>query len=429
MKKLSIIHFLGFALFAMTFTSCVDDPNPGGGTGGGLTNSPELSIVDEAGFLAFDSTIAAGENFNVKISVTRGDSPLQAFYLQEDGLEIESARYTVDGLDSGANPKLIVGADKEGLTWELMILGHEVGTKQYRFLVEDEAGETSSQSLNITADEGTPPTVEIGGSQMFSADPGNLVTVPVTVGQGTFLLSSIAVYENDILMDDFANRLFYDDLGNPFDANPYLIPTEDQNGLSRTIFVRAAADAGDNVYRVVVADEIGNVNEESEGTFTISTGVAGTPVTTIQGVLFNSAGPAGTGGLDLDAGEGTGSSDASAEIKDNGIDQSQANDVNWIKTITGVNGTELKLMLPNTGGVSENFNYEDIVVSEQIDALSDVGTPFQNTNASGELESFLVEVGDVFYAKGTNNNYLFIIREVNETPDSNADNYVIDIKY
>lgn len=428
MKKLSIIHFLGLALFAMTFNACVEDPGPGTGGGGGgiFAETPELSIVDEAGFIAFDSTIDAGSNFNVKVSVTQGDSPLQAFYLQEDGIEIASARFLVNGEDSGANPKLIVGADKEGLTWELTILGHEVGTKQYRFLVEDEAGETSSQVLNITADDGTPPTVIVGGSGMFMADPGNLVSIPLTVGQGTFLLSSIAVYENDVLIEDFANRLFYDDLGNPFDGNPYILPTADQNGLDKTIFVRAAADAGVNTYRIVVADELGNVTESS---FDITTGVSGTPVTSIQGVLFNSAGPAGTGGLDLDAGEGTGSSDGAAEIKDEGIDTSVGNDINWIKNISGVNGTELRLMVPNTGGVSENFKYEDIVVSEQIDDLLGAGTPFQNTNANGDLVSWLVEVGDVFYAQGTNNNYLFIIREVNETPDNNGDNYVIDIKY
>ena len=31
----------------------------------------------------------------------------------------------------------IVGADKEGLTWELTILAHETGTKTYRFVGED----------------------------------------------------------------------------------------------------------------------------------------------------------------------------------------------------------------------------------------------------------------------------------------------------
>lgn len=427
MKKLSIIHFLGLALLAMTFNACVEDPiDPGTGGGGILTNFPELSIVDEAGFIAFDETVTAGSNFNVKISATRGDSPLNAFYLQEDGLDVPSARFLVDGADSGANPKLIVGADKEGLTWELTILAHETGTKTYRFVVEDESGETSSQSLNISTDGGTPPTVVLGGSGMFDADPGTLVSIPVTVGQGTFALASLAVYENDELITDFANRLYYDDLSNPFDGNPYVLPSADQNGFERTVFIRAAADAGLNEYRIVLADEVGNVTESR---FDITTGVAGTPVTTIQGVLFNRAGPAGTGGLDLDTGEGTGSSDSAAEIKDEGIDTGVANDINWIKRISGVNGSELRFVLPGAGGILENFSFDDISVKEQIAPLFDGATELQLMNADMELTTWDIEVGETFVVRTATNVYLFVVREVNETPDNNDDNYVLDIKF
>lgn len=426
MKKLSIIHFLGLALLAMTFNACVEDP--GGGTGGGgvFTVGPELSLVDGAGFVAFDSTVSSGENFNVRVSVTRGDSPLQTFFLQEDGLEVPSARFLVDGVDSGANPKLIVGTDKEGLIWDLTILAHESGTRNYRFIVEDEAGETSSQNLNISTDGGTPATVEIGGSGMPMVDPGALIGIPITIGQGTFPLASIAVYENDVLISDFATRLFYDDTNNPFDGNPYVIPTEDQNGLAKTIFVRAIGDAGTTDYRIEVADEIGNV---TTGTFQIITGVAGTPVNILQGVLFNSAGPSGTGGLDLDTGEGTGSQDADAEIKDEGIDTSVGNDINWIKSISGVNGSEIRFLLPNANGLPETFDFDDIAVSEEFDDLWSTATLLQNTNAAGELMTWPIEVGESFIVRGTSRTYVIVIREINETPDNNADNYVIDVKF
>ena len=426
MKKLSIFHVLGLAFLAMTFNACIEDPGTDPGPGGLFDTPPELAIVDEIGFISFDETVSANSDFNVKITVTRGDSPLNAFYLQQDGLEIESSRFLVNGELSGANPKLIVGDDKEGFTWELTIRSHDTGTSNYRFLVEDEAGETHSQSLNISTDGGTPPLVEIGGSGMFEAEPGGLFSFPITVGQGTFPLASITVLENGVPIDDFANRLFYDDLNNAFTSNPYPIPSEDINGFSRTIFIRAGMDAGTSTYTVQLADDAGNI---SEGSFEVTTGISGTPTTMLQGILFNRAGPAGTGGLDLDTGTGTGSADATAEIRDEGIDQSQSNDVNWIKRISGVNGTDLRFLVPGNNGLSENFTFESVEVKEQIAELFPNAIQFSEVNSAGEFTSWDVVPGDTFIAQNGNNFYLLVVREVNETPDNNADNYVIDVQF
>jgi len=409
----------------MTFNACVEEPiDPGTGV---IVNFPESNLADEPGFLSFDSTISAGESFMVKVNATKGDTPLKVFYVKEEGIDLSTDRFMVNGETPASNPILLFAPDTEGFTWDITVQGHDSGVAEYSFIVEDDAGETTTQRLSITA-EGTPPVVSIEGSGMPSADAGQLVTIPITVGQGSFLLTSIAVYENDELISDL-DRLRYADSNNAFDANPYIIPTADQGGFAGNIFIRASDEAGTtNMYRVDIADEFGNVTSES---FTITTNQSGTAITTLQGILFNRAGPVGTGGLDLDTGNGTGSSDALAEIRDEGIDAGQPNDVNWIKNISGVNGTELKLIIANSANVSENFSFDGVTFAEQIDEFDnpDVGTPFQNTNSDGQLVSWLVEVGDVFFAKGTSNNYLFIVREVNETPGDNGDNYVLDIKY
>ena len=427
MKKISIFHVLGLAFLAMTFNACVEDPiDPG--TGGLFTTPPELAIVDEAGFVAFDETVSPNTDFNVKITATQGDSPLNVFYLQEDGIEIPSERFLVDGQLSGANPKLVVDADKTGFTWELTIRAHETGTSNYRFIVEDEAGETSSMSLNISTDGGTPPLVEIGGSGSFpDVEPGALVSIPLTVGAGTFNLASITVLENGEPIADFSNRLFYDDLSNAFTSNPYPIPAEDINGLSRTIFIRAGEDAGTSTYTIQLADDAGNITESS---FDVTTGVAGTAITLLQGVLLNAAGPAGTGGLDLDTGVGTGSSDPLAEIRDQGIDQSQSLAQNWIKRIAPVNGSNMVFVLPTVDNISEAFSFEGVDVKEQISAIFDAGAGTTlGVDGNGNPESFIMEVGDIYALQRDGVSYLFILREINETPDNNEDNYVFDIKF
>ena len=423
MKKLSIFHVLGLAFLAMTFNACIEDP--GTDPGSIFSTTPELSIVDEAGFIAFDETVSPDTDFNVKITATRGDSPLNAFYLQEDGIEVPSERFLVDNALSGANPKLIVGADKEGLTWELTIRAHDTGTRNYRFIVEDEAGETSSQSLNISTDAGTPPLVEITTSGMIDADPGDILQLPITVGQGTFPLASITVLENGVPMADFADRLYYDDLTNPFTSNPYPIPSGDVNGFQRTIYIRTVDTPGTNSYTVQLADDAGAVTESS---FEVITGISGTPTTLLQGVLFNAAGPTGTGGLDLDNGVGTGSSDILSEIKDQGIDQSQTNDLNWIKKISAINGTRMVFLSPGNGGLEGTFTFESIEVKEQIAEVFDFGVEL-NTDSDGLPESFIMEVGDIYGAERDGTFYIFVVREINETPDNNGDNYVFDIQF
>jgi len=429
MKKFSLKSILGLALLVFVFVACEDDPIGGGGTDpiGGATG-PTLSILSESGFVSTDATVSPNEDFTVKISVNPGDADLRAFYLEEDGLNIENSRFSVNGTAAASNPVLILGTDVEGLTWEITVSAHDAPeTRSYTFIVDDVDQLSSSETLNITTGGGLPPVVELGISGMFEdVEAGALVKIPVTVAQGSFALSSIAVYQDNELITD-VSRLYYGDTSVNFDDNPQEIPAEDKFGFQKDIYVRAQEEAGTSQYTIILSDEFG---ESTSSDFSISTNPVGTPLTNeFNGVLFNAAGPAGTGGLDLDEGLGTGSSSALAEIKDNGIDQAQPAASNWVKTITGINGTTVKLLIPGLEGVTEGFSFAGVTNKEQITELASVGTAFQNTNASGELMSFLVEVGDIFVAIGTNETYLFEVVEVNETTDNNDDNYVFNIKF
>lgn len=429
MKKISLLKSIfGILAFALVFTACEVDPGTGGdpGGGGGLVTGPSISLEDEAGFLSVDASVSPDTDFSVKITGTRGDALLKALFVQEDFLDLDPSRFLINGAPSAANPRLILAPDNEGFTWELTIRSQDAAdTRNYNFIIEDESGEMTSTSINITATGGNPPVVTIGGSGMFTADAGGLISLPLTAEAGSFELSSVSVFENGELMQDFADRLYYDDLNNAFDSNPYALPEEDRMSLDRTLFIRASDTPGVSTYRVVLTDEFGNSTPTE---FTIDTGIAGTDVTTLTGVLFNRAGPAGTGGLDLDTGDGTGSSDPAAEIRDEGINGDNI-DVNWIKTITGVNGTDLRSLFPGLNGLSEFFTFADIEKKEQIEGFWDSSFIFENTNADGNLTSFEVEVGDMFIALNGGQYYTFIVREVNETADNNDDNYVVDIKF
>jgi len=194
----------------------------------------------------------------------------------------------------------------------------------------------------------------------------------------------------------------------------------------KDLFVRAQDDQSLREYIIAFEDEAGNVYFES---FFIDTRPQGNQVTTKRGILFNRAGPAGTGGLDLDEGEGTGSSDVEAEIKDNGIDTSVPNAQNWLQTISGVNGVELKYLVPGQNGLPGDFTFETTTLDVQISNTWGFGTDFSITNSDGEASSNPVNEGDMFIANKNGQYYLFVIREVNATGNDNNDNYVMDISY
>lgn len=85
-------------------------------------------------------------------------------------------------------------------------------------------------------------------------------------------------------------------------------------------------------------------------------------------------------------------------------------------------------MSPGNGGLSETFTFSSVEVKEQIAEIFEFGIDL-NTDSEGLPESFIMEVGDIYAAERDGTYYLFVVREINETPDNNGDNYVFDIQF
>ena len=136
--------------------------------------------------------------------------------------------------------------------------------------------------------------------------------------------------------------------------------------------------------------------------------------------MLNQAGPAGTGGLDLDTGASTGSSDALAEIIDNGIDASLPAASNWIQSISSVNGSTIRVLRPGLNGLEETFSFASVLTKEEIPGL-------HNNNAavySGET----VIVGDLFTVERGGSFYILEVTNVNVTTTDNSDSYRFNVK-
>jgi hypothetical protein len=417
MKFKLMKQFFALVGFAFLLTSCdTDIIDPPG------LNDPSVSVSSTP-----SGDIAAGSVFTFNVNATPStDNPLKAIEFTEDGNAIPFSRITIDGSSASSNPILLFGDDKNGISWQVSIEAHaDASVKEYGVLVTDDANNTDSDEFDVSTSV-LSPTVSIAGDFTAEFDPGVTLRLETTLEKGTYDIASIAVYQGEDLITDL-DRLAYKELANKFTSNPYNVLADEVDGGMLDIFLAIQDNEGTVPYRMVVTDVEGN---SSDFNFEITTIVN---VAEIQGVLFNAGGPQGTGGLDLDNGEGTGSADADAEIRDEGIDLDQPAETNWIQRISGVNGSEIKYLIPGENGLSETFTYEDVVSQQALAELFDNGVDFTATNDDGDKISNVVQVGDVFTVRNGEKTYLVIVREVNIIPtsmqtNSNGDNYVVDIK-
>lgn len=209
-------------------------------------------------------------------------------------------------------------------------------------------------------------------------------------------------------------------------ANPSLLTGTDVESFSTYfIGIRAHSDVSTKTYSFILEDTKGNKTTKS---FAVTT-VALTNADVLMGVLFNQGGPVGTGGLDLDNGAKTGSMDASAELRDEGIDLGATEANNWLQQISGVNNTDVKYIKKGTNGISETFTFDAIKYKEEISGLWTSGTSFTKTSKDGlRSVSDKVVKGDIFIAKKGTNYYLINVADVKIVTTDNSDNYVLDIK-
>lgn len=227
-------------------------------------------------------------------------------------------------------------------------------------------------------------------------------------------LSSIEVKENGLLVD--AGRIYLNEL--LFTSNPFPLPAQYQSGLTDAmVIVRTPATVGTYNYVVKITDANGL---SSEIKYSIRVGAA----TSIKrGVLLNQAGPNGTGGLDLDDAIGTPSASPLAEIKDEGTDFALPAESNWRQKISGVNGSEVRYIVPGMNGVNEAFDLSFVPYKEQLVSLWSSGVPFSSSTSNK------VKLGDFFIVKNGDKYYLIETVGVVITPGvgDNSDYYEFDI--
>lgn len=410
MKLFANVRFMFvLAIAASMMVGCADD-TPGGG---GITeNQTELLLLAGPDLVTTSTTVPIGGTFAVNLQATAGDDAMNTIEVFEDGVSIDLERIKYNDDPAASNPVLLLEDSKTAIDVFIDIEAHtEVGTRTYRFTVADDAGDVESVSVDVTT-VGTPPALTYNGPSVVVAGPGSLNNINLSAVQGSGLIESIGV-EIDGQVADLAG-LSFDNVD--FTSNPQLIGGDLANGFDmKRLGVRVPNETGTYVYTITLTDEFG-LESTTDVTFMV-----GTPVDSITGVLLNAAGDTGTGGLDLDNGAGTGSSDPAAEIRDQGINTDLDPSINWLSQISGVNGSVIKYLRAGEGGLSEGFTFSSITNKEMLASLVGNGVGFEN----GVSEP--LQVGDMFVVDNGTTVFALLTTAVNPTTTNNDDNYEFTI--
>ncbi len=404
-------------------TSC--EETPGGGTGG-FELSPVATLESGVDFVTGSASIAAEEVFKVKFLADKGDNDMSTIAILEDGIEVDASRINYNGAGYGAvaNPYSLLSSETSAFSAEIEIISQsDASTRTYTFRATDSKGNTDESTVDITTSTG-PLTLSFTEMAPFTftdiaLDQASTVKFQINAAKGSAAIESLTVLEDGVAISDMM-RLRYntaDDLGGAFnfDANPLALTGDAQQSFSWIVWVGTHADNATKNYAFRVTDADGNT-EEVAVNITVSTG---TPITSdLTGkLLLNAGGPTGTGGINLLTGEGTGSSNTSSHLKDQGIDNSQPTATNWIRKIAPINGAILRK--PSADFPSGGIGF--IQFQEEISDAFDAGTSI--------TESDLILKDDVFLVQAaTGEIFIIEITDVVETSGDNDDYYQLAIK-
>lgn len=422
MKQLTFFSkFFVLALALSFWTSC--DPDDGTGGGGGFILGPTVELKSGVDLISSDATVDPGAIFKVNVSVSKGDNDMTTFTVLEDGIAIDASRlnYNSTGAGSLSNPYSLMTAEASFFDTNIEITAQSSGDVTYTFRMSDSSGESDETSITISV-ASNPLTLALeaanGGISADATLPsqGNF-KIELVATKGGSPLNSLTVLEDGVEVD--ASRLKFGTenditLAADLPSNPLDLINDEKDGFDWFLWVDSHAD-GTKAYTFRVADE---TSASEEVTLNISIAI-GTPVAELSGkLLLNSAGPVGTGGINLLNGEGTGSDvNDGGHIKDEGIDLSQPVAQNWKKQISGVGNNVIR-----TPGI--DFPVDDFAAvqfSEEIQVAFDNG---DDTTIAD------VAVGDRFLVQLTSGEYvLVLITNINETTDNNEDYYELSIKY
>ncbi|HRG19611.1 MAG TPA: hypothetical protein PLQ57_01225 [Saprospiraceae bacterium] len=386
-------------LFTLLLTACGEDPL--------VQMDPTLTTTTAAN----DTIKAVANQFaSINISGIKGSAELNGIEIYENDVKVSFDRIRFKGTAVAANPILLITNDRQGFTAEVRLRTQYVdAVSKITISLIDNDGKSVSISRLIKATKQGPGIGYFAANPVNAVAPGTDYGFKFSVTTGSAPLSKISVKENGVIITD-VSRLKFD--GVPFFSNPEFLPSDKVDGfVSNAVSVVLPTTIGKWQYTFTFTDTLGGATEYVVDAY------VGTKLDFVaSGVLLNAAGPQGTGGLDLDMGISTGSDDAEAEIKDEGIDAALPLASNWKQKISAAGSAELRRVI-------QIIDISDIYVKEQILNYWNLGSPVTGPTPNKVL------VNDIFVVKKDDRYYFLQIDKVTVSPTDNSDKFEVSIKW
>lgn len=273
--------------------------------------------------------------------------------------------------------------------------------------------------------EEEPPVTPVGPTLAFAAGAGTIdgpADVPINTEfivtvlsvSGDTDIAQIVVEEDGVAID--ASRVTLD--GSAAGGNPSPIGPTFASGFTWAIGITTSDAVDATITYTVRITDAGGLSDEVSVDITQINALTESFVV----LLKNQGGPPGTGGVDLQTGNSTGTDASSdpnavdADIRDLGIDTNLPDDDNWIQKIGTINGSEIAI--PDA-----SFDYETVASTAQLQAAFELGTSITETAEKVVVDDvYLIKSQGVFFAiKVTAINVTLIDRD-------NSDNYEFSVK-
>ena len=160
--------------------------------------NPGINFTSGTGLISGDVSVPIYTPIKMSLSAEKGSQQLKYIQVKVDGIQLAPLAFKVNGVDAPANPALLIGADKDGIsnTYEFNT-STEPDTVTYEFTIADDKDSLTVKSISVIF-TAIPASVKASGLIVYNFSgprQGGLDLFNAKVVSGCLLYTSDAADE------------------------------------------------------------------------------------------------------------------------------------------------------------------------------------------------------------------------------------------
>lgn len=144
-----LFSILAFGII-LSLGSCTDDPVD--------MTAPSVSFLSGTGAVSADDSVPIYTPIKINVKADKGGAQLNTITVKVDGIQLAPLTFKVNGAPASANPALLLGTDKDGISYTYEFDALNVpGTALYEFTITDDNKVVTIKTIKVVF-TGTPTT-------------------------------------------------------------------------------------------------------------------------------------------------------------------------------------------------------------------------------------------------------------------------------